>query len=87
MEKLTFSHSQVTFVFTGRKLDPPAPGTYDATKWTPAKHHVWTVSIQNDGLWWIKLGGAEIASGDCAPKPSRKAAMNLILTKCSKFFN
>lgn len=83
MKPLQFSHQMTVYVFRGKALNPPAPGTYDSAKWTPPTHQVFAVEIQDDGMWCIKLGGVQIHSGDYA-KRSRAAAEELILKHCQR---
>lgn len=79
---LEYSHKTSVYVFLGKKLDPPAPGTYDAAKWTPPTRQVFRVEIQDDGAWRILLQGADVACGDNATA-SRSAAKQLIEQHCS----
>jgi hypothetical protein len=81
---LTFSHEDRSYVFMGRMLPLPEPGTYDASKWTPPTHQYFRVIIQDDGMWQVKYHGAVIASGDGA-KRSRKNAKALIEQHCKLF--
>jgi hypothetical protein len=81
MSVLRFSHEVRTYVFRGKELTPPKPGTYDPTKWTPPTHQIFTVSIQVDGLWTIKLNGVVIQTGDGA-KRSRTVAEAIIWHYC-----
>jgi hypothetical protein len=83
---LQFSHETRVYVFRGKELNPPAPGSYDAAKWTPPTHQVFRVEIQGDGVWLIMLNGAQVACGEYA-KPSRGLARELILTHCKSHLN
>lgn len=82
---LEYSHKTSVYVFLGRKLDPPAPGTYDAAKWTPPTRQVFRVEIQDDGMWRILLNNVDIGCGDKATV-SRAAAKQLIEQHCSTYF-
>jgi hypothetical protein len=84
MSVLLFSHEVRTYVFRGKELTPPKPGTYDARHFTPPRHQTFTVSIQVDGIWLIKLNGADIKSGDGA-KRSRAGAEALIWHHCRNY--
>lgn len=64
--------------FTGERLPLPAPGTYDASAWTPPTHRRYAVHMQGDGIWWLEQNGAQVASGDCLC-PSRANARKVIL--------
>ncbi len=86
MKVLRFSHETRVYVFRGKELELPKPGTYDASRWTPPTHQVFKVEIQIDGLWLIQLNGAEIKSGD-GVKPSRSAAESLVLQHCQKLLS
>lgn len=83
-QRFEFSHRVTVFVFLGKHLEPPAAGTYDATKWTPPTRQVFRVEIQSDGMWRILLQGVDIAFGDNG-KPTRKAAHDLLIDHCSKY--
>lgn len=82
-KQLWFSHQTVTYVFRGKAIDPPRPGTYDAAAWTPSTHRIFHVSIQNDGLWFVKLFDAIVADGEGA-KPSQKEALAILNRHCEK---
>jgi len=79
---LEYSHKTSVYVFLGKKLDPPAQGTYDAAKWTPPTRQVFRVEIQDDGAWRILLNGSDVACGD-GGTASRAAAKRLIEQRCS----
>jgi len=83
---LTFSHEVRTYVFQGRKLDPPRPGTYDAAHWTPPTRQVFKVEIQNDGIWCVKLQDVVIASGDYAAR-SRAEAESILIRHCKRYLD
>lgn len=74
---LEFSHSVTTYVFKGEPLPQPAPGTYDASAWTPPTHRMYKVEFQNGGKWWLEAGLVVVDQGDFE-KPSRKRALELI---------
>jgi hypothetical protein len=80
--ELEYSHKTTTFVFLGRHLKPPEPGSYDPAKWTPPTRQVFRVEIQNDGCWRIFLNGAEVAFGDGAPAVV-SVARRLVEQHCS----
>lgn len=82
--KLTFSHEARVYGFRGRELSPPDPSTYDAAKWTPPSHQVFSVLIQMDGMWLVKLDGAIIGTGEGA-KCSRAAALEILEARFSKW--
>ena len=82
-KQLWFSHQTVTYVFRGRAIDPPRPGTYDAAAWTPPTHRIFDVSIQNDGLWFVRLFDAIVAAGEGA-KPSPQEALAILYRHCEK---
>lgn len=82
---LKFSHESRVYVFRGKELNQPAPGSYDAAKWTPPAHQLFRVEIQGDGVWQIMLNGAQIACGEYATRPSRGLAQELIMTHCKTF--
>lgn len=75
---LRFSHSNTTYSFRGEAISAPAPGTYDAAKWTPPTHKMYHVTVQNDGLWVLKLFTVELQSGDNGSR-SRKWAESVIV--------
>jgi hypothetical protein len=81
---LRFSHETRLYAFRGKELSPPSPGSFDASKWTPPTHQLFVVEIQTDGLWLVKLNGAQIVSGDGA-KRSRAAAAEIIQKHCRNF--
>lgn len=79
MSILQFSHETRTYVFRGKELKPPAPGTYDPKHHKPPTHQVFAVEIQTDGMWKLKLNGADIAAGECDGR-SRSVAKYIIET-------
>jgi len=79
---LEYSHKTSVYVFLGKKLEQPTPGTYDAAKWTPPARQVFRVEIQDDGAWRILLNGSDVACGD-EGTASRAAAKRLIEQNCS----
>ena len=81
--QLAFSHEIRTYVFRGKKLDPPKPGTYDPS-WTPPTHQVFAVKIYIDGLWLIELNGAVVKTGDGGTR-SRCGAKAIIEEHCQVF--
>ena len=65
------------------EANTPKPGTYDPS-WKPPTHQVWTVEIQADGLWQVKLGGVRMTEGEGA-KRSRQEAKEIIENHCKGF--
>lgn len=82
--ELEYSHKTTAFVFLGRHLKPPAPGSYDATKWTPPTRQVFRVEIQNDGCWRILVNGTDVACGEGATAVV-SAARQLLEQNCSMY--
>lgn len=80
---LKFDYETRCYGFRGKPLLQPAPGTYDATKWTPPSHLFVRVDIQNDGLFVIYVNGVETCSGDGA-KQTRIEAKSLIEKHCAR---
>lgn len=85
--KPTFLHESTSYVFRGKALTQPAPGTYDASRWTPPTHALFCVRIWNDGSWAITIGNSDIPAwaGDYE-KRSRKNALALLLKYCGGHF-
>jgi hypothetical protein len=53
-----YLHKKTVYTFQGEAIPAPAPGTYDATKWTPPTHRMYAVVIQDDGIWAIEWGAS-----------------------------
>jgi hypothetical protein len=77
-QQLTFSHSCVKYTFRGRKLPIPDPSTYDASRWTPPTHELFSVTVQSDGLWVLQIGNVDMQSGEFG-KATRKWAKEIVL--------
>lgn len=82
-QKLIFSHKTSSYVFIGKEISPPPPGSYDAANWTPPTQQVFRVEIQHDGMWRILLNDVEVASGDYSDV-SQKGARHLVERFCAK---
>lgn len=63
LEKLELIHRKAVYTFKGGALPIPAPGTYDATAWTPPTHRIYVVDVFSDGMWSLSVNGAMIKSG------------------------
>lgn len=61
---LEFSHSKTAFTFQGKELPQPAPGTYDATAWTPPTHRMYRVEVYNNKLWQLYVGNVLVEEGE-----------------------
>lgn len=84
MSRPKFSHTIVDYVFRGREVPPPKPGTFDPQHYTPRSHQVFHVNFQSDGMWWITLWDTTVASGSCDQRPSCKAAKELLEHHCKR---
>lgn len=81
--KLKFSHRSTAYVFIGDPIPPPPPGSYDAAAWTPPTHKVYSVWIQDDGMWELEQNGVRVASGDSATS-NRSFAKRIVENYLSK---
>jgi hypothetical protein len=81
--RFTFSHRTTVFTFTGRRLDPPKPGSYDPAAYTPPTRQIFKVEMQDDGIWRVLLFGTEVASGDSGQSASRHNAATILEKHCS----
>lgn len=80
--RFTFSHRTTVYTFTGRRLDPPRPGSYDPAAWTPPTRQILKVEMQDDGLWRILLFDTVIESGDCGKAASSRRAKEILEKHC-----
>lgn len=63
MPRLEFVYRKTVYTFKGGALPQPAPGTYDATAWTPPANRIYVVECQDDGVWSLAMNGAVIKTG------------------------
>jgi len=80
--RFRFSHRTTTYTFTGRSLEPPAPGTYDPKAYTPPTRQILKVEMQDDGMWRILMFDTQISSGDSGQAPSRQNALRILEKHC-----
>lgn len=77
---LSYEGKTSIYYFRGERLDPPAPGTYDASAWTPPTHRIYRVEFQHDDTasWTIFQNDVRVLYG-CWETPSQWKAKQLVL--------
>jgi hypothetical protein len=88
LETIEFSHFSTKYVFLGKHLKMPAPGTYDPKHFEPPKRRIYEVTVFDSGTWSISIGGTmfESGSGGARSKSFAKSVLEKYIERMSREF-